>query len=116
MKQTVTVTLEIFRNEFLALRPTNFTHEGLEILFNDFTEYDRTNHEETELDVIAICCEYDELTLEEFKAYYSAIIEADYSAVIERISEMTLDDVYDLLNQYTYVVGRTDTTILFQTF
>jgi len=52
-----TVTFSDFRQAFKAIRPDNFSHEGLEQLWEYFESYERDTGEEIELDVIAICCE-----------------------------------------------------------
>lgn len=60
MKQTV--TLNAFRASFYKMgRKENFSWEGLEILFN----YLEAWGQDTELDVIALCCDYAESTINE---------------------------------------------------
>ena len=70
MKQTI--NLYQFRDAFRDYnRKDNFSYEGLESLFNWFEELDCDT--ETELDVIAICCEFTEYeNIKEFQADYSA--------------------------------------------
>ena len=59
-----TVTRYTFQDRFKAIRPDNFTYEGLEALFLYLEE---NEDEEYELDVIELCCEYTEYSdLEEF--------------------------------------------------
>ena len=72
MKQTI--NLYQFRDAFRDYnRQDNFSYEGLESLFNWFEELDSDCDTETELDVIAICCEFTEYeNLEEFQDNYSA--------------------------------------------
>ena len=60
MKQTV--YLSDFRQAFKDMNRNNFSHEGLRVLY-DYLEDDDFN--EYELDVIALCCDYSESTLEE---------------------------------------------------
>lgn len=57
MKQTVTETM--FIEEFMAIRPQNFSIEGLRALFAHIEELE-TMGEEMELDVIALCCDFEE--------------------------------------------------------
>jgi len=57
MKQTVTETM--FIDAFQAIRPQNFSIEGLRALFAHLEELE-TMGEEMELDVIALCCDYSE--------------------------------------------------------
>jgi Glu-tRNA(Gln) amidotransferase subunit E-like FAD-binding protein len=102
MKQTI--GLSQFQDAFDAIRPNNFSYEGLEQLFNYFESYEDDNGEQIELDVIAICCEYEESTIDEIIRQYN--IEADD---IE-------DHVFNYLAEHTSVIGRTDTSIVFQSF
>ena len=72
MKQTVNIT--DFVNAFEKMRPSNFTYEGLECLYNYLIDYERDTNTEIELDVIALCCDYSEWdNLEEYKKSYSSI-------------------------------------------
>lgn len=68
MKQTVSVY--DFRNSFNAVRPNNFSYEGLGLLFEYLEEYEQDTGEELELDVIAICCDFSEDTWEEIADQY----------------------------------------------
>ena len=58
MKQTVNQYQ--FTQEFMQIRPNQFTYEGLKALFDWFEELEEDTGEEIELDVIAICCEWSE--------------------------------------------------------
>jgi len=59
MKQTV--TKEEFFDAFKAFdREHNFTPEGLSALFDWLEEYESETGQEIELDVIALCCDWDE--------------------------------------------------------
>ena len=72
MKTTATIT--DFVNAFEKLRPSNFSYEGLESLYNYLTDYEQDTGEEIELDVIALCCDYSEYKdLEEYRKNYSSI-------------------------------------------
>lgn len=54
------VDIHRFRAAFAALRPDNFTRAGLSALFEHLEELERELGEETELDVISICCDWAE--------------------------------------------------------
>ena len=101
MKETV--TLSTFRDAFRAIRPNNFSYEGLEILFDYLEQYEEDCGEELELDVIAFCCDFSECTLEEANR--------DYGWEFE-----TLDELTEHLHEETHVCGTTDTTVIFQCF
>lgn len=56
-----TVSKSDFRDAFRTYeRQDNFSYEGLGALFDYIEELDESCDTETELDVIAICCEYTE--------------------------------------------------------
>ncbi len=65
-----TVYQSDFVDAFLAIRPDNFSREGLHELFAYFEEYEESTGEEIELDVIAMCCEYTEDSTENIAAAY----------------------------------------------
>jgi len=54
----ITLTESEFVNRFLAIRPDNFSREGLRALFEYLEDAERDLGEETEFDPIAICCEW----------------------------------------------------------
>ena len=58
MKQTV--SFNTFDQAFCELRPDNFTHQGLQALFEYLEEFEASTGEELEFDVIALCCEFSE--------------------------------------------------------
>jgi hypothetical protein len=69
MKQTVNYT--DFYNAFKAYdRLSNFP-EGLQGLFDYLEQYEDDTGEQIELDVIALCCDYNEESLADIKANYS---------------------------------------------
>ena len=76
----------MFRDAFKAIRPDNFSYEGLEVLFDWFGELEDCG-EEMELDVIAICCEFSELTIDEFFEQYDCPMD-------------DLDDERDIIEEY----------------
>jgi hypothetical protein len=107
MKQTI--GLSQFTDAFMAIRPKNFTYDGLVQLFDYFESYESDTGEQIELDVIAICCEYEELTIEEIIRQYN--IDAD------DVEDDEIDDhVFNYLAKNTSVIGRTDDTIVFLSF
>ena len=58
MKQTI--NFYDFERAFKAIRPDNFSYEGLKVLYDWFESIDDDCGTETELDVIAMCCEFSE--------------------------------------------------------
>jgi hypothetical protein len=64
MKQTLTNC--DFHDAFIACnRESNFSYEGREHLFKWLEQYEEDTGTEIELDVIALCCEYNEEALED---------------------------------------------------
>lgn len=79
-----------FRNAFHNMgRGKQFSYEGLTILFNGLEQYEQDTGEEIELDVIALCCEYSELSEKEIKQSYSHMIEEN-----DNIEMFLLDNTY----------------------
>jgi hypothetical protein len=96
-----TVNESQFRDAFMRYgRKDNFSYQGLSVLWEYFEEYEESTGEEIELDVIAICCEFDEAMPEEIRDNYS--IEGD---------------VLDYLFDHTHVAGITkDGAIIYAAF
>lgn len=63
-------------------RQDQFSYEGLKALYNFIDELDQDCDTETELDVIALCCEFTEYdSLEEFQDNYGADDYPDLEAI-----------------------------------
>jgi hypothetical protein len=91
-----------FVNEFVKVRPSQFSRDALFMLFDWLEEQERACETEFEFDPIAVCCEYAELTPQE--------IAKDYS-----LSEH--EDVLEFLDMSTQIVGETsEGTIVFRQF
>ena len=108
MKQTV--YFHDFQNAFEKMRPNNFTYEGLQQLFDYLQSYEDDTGEQLELDVIAFCCEYSEMTAEDFASSHG------YDDEFDENEKITLDRAFAYLADRTSVIGRTDSTIIFQNF
>lgn len=90
----------------------NFTRSGLIRLFEGLEEFEEDTGEEMELDVIALCCDFTEMTMNE-------IIDA-YDYMMDE-ARLTDDDAYtyvmDWLHNQTWVLGDTESgTIVFRQF
>lgn len=110
MKQSI--NLYQFREAFeRADRTNNFSYDGLRVLFEFIEQYEEDTGEETEFDVVAICCEFSE---------------DDPSNIADNyridISECENDDdiretVTEYLNDNTMICGTTDAgNIIYQQF
>ena len=63
-----------FRREFKAYgREENFTFCGQDALFAELEEYSDSTGEPYELDVIALCCEFSEYTVQELIKEYGMV-------------------------------------------
>jgi hypothetical protein len=104
-----TINLSGFRDAFQrANRGSQFSYEGLEVLFDGLEELEQDTGEEIELDVIALCCYFAEMTPE--KAIKSYGIEAEDDG-------NQLNNVMDYLNNQTWLLGATNQgTIVFRQF
>jgi predicted ArsR family transcriptional regulator len=69
MKQSV--NFYSFRDAFKSLRPNNFSYEGLSVLWDYLEQYEEDTGSEVELDVIALCCDFVEDTVEMIAASYN---------------------------------------------
>jgi hypothetical protein len=104
-----TVSIYDFREAFCkAGRENNFSYDGLGLLYEFIQELEDSTNEEYELDVIALCCEWNEDTPENIVANYALDIEDDGNL---------LNNVLDHLNDETMMAGTTDAgTIIYQQF
>ncbi len=94
-----------FRNQFVAYNRDNFSCQGYELLFDHFEEIDP----DMVLDVIAICCDYNEDNPDD--------IIANYSIDVEGMDEdEKIDAVRDYLNDNTMLVGETSTGFVYLSF
>jgi len=87
MKQTI--NLYDFRRGFEQLRPDNFSYEGLECLFNYFEQCGEDTGGDIEFNVIAICCEYSEYSLQQYLICYDLDMDMTMQEAIEHAQENT---------------------------
>ncbi len=71
-------------------REDNFSRDGLEAIYNYVLEYAEETNTPYELDVIALCCEFTEYTLEEAISEFSDILE----------DGDTIDEILEILSHY----------------
>jgi hypothetical protein len=94
-----------FRNQFVAYNRDNFTCQGYELLFDYFEEIDP----DMVLDVISICCDYNEDTLLD-------IID-NYSIDVEGMDEdEKMEAVREYLQENTQLVGETASGFVYAAF
>lgn len=90
-------------------RYDSFGYEGLRVIFDYLESYEQDTGEEIELDVIAICCDYNMMTIEDIIKEYRI-----------DVSDVDADDleeyVLDYLNYRTMVLGQCADGVVFQCF
>ena len=82
------MTKKIYFNDFERAfkgygREDNFSYEGLRALFDYLEQYEEDCDQEIELDVIAICCEYTEDSIQNIADNYG--IEGDREEILETL-------------------------------
>ena len=87
----------------------NFSYEALKLLFEWFEQYEEESGTEVELDPIAICCDFAELTYSEIARYYDC---DDVLMILQReqenIEDIEPEAVAEFLNERTLYVGMTE--------
>lgn len=108
MKQSINFSQ--FVDAFRAYdRYDSFGYDGLRIIFDYLEAYEQDTGEEIELDVIAICCDYNMLSIEDIiKEYRIDVSDVDADDVEEF--------VLDYLNDNTTVLGQCADYVVFQCF
>jgi len=97
-----TINSSQFHDAFNRMdRGTQFSYEALNLIYEYFEDVEQDTGEKIELDVIAICCEYSEMTPEEVMQSYS-------------LDEN--EDVLEFLAMNTTVVGECNGSIVFAQF
>jgi hypothetical protein len=109
MKTSVSVS--DFRDAFNALRPDNFSYEGLGVLFEYLEEYEDSCGVEVELDVIAICCDFNEDHWSDIADNYRIDLDDCDDDDDERQAA-----VLEYLQEHTSVVGEVGESIIYQAF
>lgn len=90
-------------------RYASFGYEGLRIIFDYLEDCEDQTGEEIELDVIAICCNYNMMAIED--------IVKEYRIDVSDVDEDDVDEfVFDYLNDHTMVLGQCVDGIVFQCF
>lgn len=112
MAITMTLDKHDFRNQFGAYnRADQFSYEGLEVLFDYLDNLSDETGENIKLDVVALCCEYQESTIQEIIEYYSIDV-SDADGDEDEIREI----VHNYLNESTALCGETEDGFVFAQF
>jgi hypothetical protein len=100
-----TVYFSEFCDYFRKIRPDNFSYQGLRILFDYLEEIDNSCGEESELDVIGLCCDFAESDWQ--------TIAADYDSLSDCREKV---EVLDFLADQGALIGETDSSIVYRQF
>jgi len=101
---------------FRMSREDNFSYAGKQALFDYLEEMSEDTGENYELDIIALCCEWQELTPEEIVEQYACIKEDLNLDEDEEEPEIELDAVLQVLHGYTTARETDSGTIIFISF
>jgi len=93
----IQVNFSNFYDHFQAIRKDNFTYEGLKVLFDYLEDYETEDEKGIELDVIALCCEFSEVSIK------------------EALKDYNLESIEDLKNNTT-VLNVNDETIIYRCY
>lgn len=94
------------QEEFRSFNRDYFSLEGYQAILDFFEEVDYNKN--TDLDVIAICCDFNESTPDDIKEEYSNI-----DSIADAIDN---DDLLDALNYYTWCIPLDNGNILYLNF
>ena len=102
-----------FREAFrLAGRSDQFSYEGLEVLFDYLDNLSEDIGEPIELDVVALCCDYYESSIEELIDNYNI----DMSEVDEDDPDSIIEVVREYLEDNTSVCGEVSNGFVYAAF
>jgi hypothetical protein len=92
-----------------AGRNNNFSYNGKRALFDYLEEMEQSTGEELELDVIALCCEYDENHIDDIISSYDI-------DVTDMDEDEKREAVRDYLQHNTVLVGETSDGFIYAAF
>lgn len=100
-----------FRKAFRTMgRQDQFTYDALGLLFDWFEEFDEACDTETKLDVIAVCCEFNEESWSDIADNYRIDLSGCYS------DDESQQVVEEYLLENTSIVGNTSDAIVYAAF
>jgi hypothetical protein len=107
-----TVYFSEFCDYFRKIRPDNFSYQGLRVLFDYLEEIDNSCGEDSELDVIGLCCDFAESDWQTIAADYDSSIELDKT----KNEDEQKAQVLDFLADQGSLIGETDSSIVYRQF
>lgn len=114
MKQSITFSQ--FVDAFRAHdRYDSFGYQGLRVIFDYLEQYEQDTCEELELDVIAICCDYNMMSFDDVARDYHIDL-SHLDAEDDDYEEQCEEAVLEYLNDHTMVLGQCVDGVIFQCF
>jgi hypothetical protein len=112
------INLYEFREAFRTMdRMENFSHAGLKVLFDYLEDYEDSTGESVELDVIALCCDYDEETVQGIADAYSVDMLDTYGEPLDpEDDDAKRECIRSYLEENTSIVGKTPTGFVYARF
>jgi hypothetical protein len=107
-----TVYFSEFCDYFHKIRPDNFSYQGLRVLFDHIEEIDNSCGEDSELDVIGLCCDFAESDWQTIAADYDSSIELDKNLDEDEQKQQVIDFLMD----EGALIGQTDNSIVYRQF
>ena len=89
-------------------RREQFTHEALFALFEYYEELEADTGEPIEFDIVAICCEWDEVTTKQLIDYYGFGVEREEG----ELDGAYLESLVEWLRDRTTVIELSDTYLV----
>ena len=112
MKIVMTLDKYSFADAFKRYnRQDQFSPKGLEVLFDYLEEFSDSTGEPVELDVVALCCEYYESSIQELINNYNIDV-SDADGDEDTIAEI----VKDYISDNTAYVGETEGCLIYAAF
>lgn len=109
-----TVNVHTFREAFKSMgRQYQFSHDGLEALYELLEEVSQDTGEPFELDVISLCCDFSEDTYKDILSDYDL---ASFEELAGLDDDEQMELIVERLNEETIVVYHDDEKVLYQNF
>ena len=96
-----TLSVYDFRDQFLKVRPDNFSYDGLTAIFDYLEQCEEDCGIEPEFDPIAICCDFQEGTIEEILEQYGLNNPGDNEYSLNELQDNTTVIYVDDLSSYS---------------
>jgi len=98
-------------------RQDSFSYEAKRVIFDYLEDYEDSTGEELELDVVAICCEFDEQDVDDIISNYridTSDIEQDEEGNVDEDEKLELVEEY--LQNHTICLGRVGNCFVYAAF